>query len=95
MYFAFAVLLFFNVRKSLIVQSVVVKWYSKRIQVFPSAYFFGLYLGNLDEELLRFLKLYFPKEVKAKQKENERLAGLDQLDAVGLGKREKGDCVIQ
>jgi len=46
---------------------------------------------------LNFLKLYFPKEVKAKQIENERLAGLDQLDKIGLGVRtrdNKLDCVI-
>lgn len=53
------------------------------------------YLGNLDEKLLTFLNENFPKEVKAKQKENEKAAGLDQLDKVGMGKRRDGDCIIQ
>lgn len=48
---------------------------------------------NIDEALLRFLKLYFPKETKTKQLENERAAGLDQLAATGLGPRE-GTCLI-
>lgn len=54
-------------------------------------------LGNIDENLLKFLKLYFPKEVKAKQHENERLAGFDQLEKMGMGPRqrgERGDCVV-
>ena len=37
--------------------------------------------------------MYFPKEAKAKQLENERAAGLDQLEATGLGPRP-GTCVI-
>ena len=52
---------------------------------------------NIDESLLQFLKMYFPKEVKAKQLENEKLAGLDQLDKIGMGKRKKEDkvdCII-
>ena len=53
-----------------------------------------MFLGNVDADLVQFLRLYFPKEVKAKQKENERLAGLDQLEALGFGKRSNGDCVI-
>jgi E3 ubiquitin-protein ligase BAH len=53
-----------------------------------------LSLGNVDEELLRYLKLYFPKEVKAKQLENERAAGMDQLEKVGMGPRKKGECII-
>ncbi|KAI9822916.1 MAG: hypothetical protein M1832_002941 [Thelocarpon impressellum] len=36
-----------------------------------------LYNTNLDPALMRFLKTYFPKEVKAKQKENERAAEID------------------
>ena len=32
---------------------------------------------NLDEKLMTFLKAKFPDEVKAKQKENERAAGVD------------------
>jgi len=54
-------------------------------------------LGNIDENLLKFLNLYFPKEVKAKQLENEKAAGLDQLEKIGMAPRqrgEKGDCVI-
>lgn len=35
-------------------------------------------LGNLDPALLSFLKRYFPVEVKAKQKENERNAAIDR-----------------
>jgi hypothetical protein len=50
--------------------------------------------GNLDESLLRFLKMYFPKEAKLKQHENERAVAMDQLDAVGFGRREGGSCVI-
>ena len=53
------------------------------------------YLGNLDGKLLMFLNENFPKEVKAKQKENERAAGMDQLDKVGMGKRGDSDCIIQ
>ena len=50
--------------------------------------------GNIDEKLLAFLKLNFPKEVNAKQLENEKAAGLDQLDKVGLGKRQNNECII-
>ena len=32
---------------------------------------------NLDLELMAFLKAKFPTEVKAKQRENERAAGVD------------------
>ena len=35
------------------------------------------YLENLDNELIDFLKTTFPKETKAKQKDNERAAGFD------------------
>lgn len=35
-------------------------------------------LGNLDPALMNFLKRYFPKEVKAKQKENERALAIDK-----------------
>lgn len=35
------------------------------------------FLGNLDPALMSFLKRYFPAEVKAKQKENERNAAMD------------------
>ena len=48
---------------------------------------------NIDESLLNFLKMYFPRETKAKQLENEKAAGMDQLTAVGLGKSQ-GNCVI-
>jgi len=34
--------------------------------------------SNLDPSLMRFLETYFPKEVREKQKENERAAGVDQ-----------------
>lgn len=33
---------------------------------------------NLDPALAKFLVKYFPDEVKAKQKENERAAGVDR-----------------
>lgn len=33
---------------------------------------------NLDLELMEFLKTNFPREVKMKQKENERAAGVDR-----------------
>lgn len=35
-------------------------------------------IENLDQKLLTFLNEKFPKEVKLKQKENERAAGVDQ-----------------
>jgi|SRR5271156_4562386 len=50
--------------------------------------------GNIDEKLLAFLKLYFPREVKAKQLENEKALGLDQLEKVGFGKGEGKECII-
>lgn len=50
--------------------------------------------SNLDENLLKFLQLYFPKEVKAKQLENEKALGLDQLEKVGFGKTEGKECII-
>jgi hypothetical protein len=66
--------------------------------VFRNSWTSLTYVGNIDEALLAFLKLYFPKEVKAKQIENERLAGLDQLEKIGFGPRQKGerreDCII-
>ncbi|KAF2869066.1 RING-14 protein-like protein [Massariosphaeria phaeospora] len=37
---------------------------------------------NLDLELAKFLKRWFPDEVKAKQKYNERMAGVDQYGEV-------------
>ncbi|KAF2705593.1 hypothetical protein K504DRAFT_92894 [Pleomassaria siparia CBS 279.74] len=38
--------------------------------------------GNLDLELAEFLKRWFPDEVKAKQKYNELMAGVDQYGEV-------------
>jgi E3 ubiquitin-protein ligase BAH len=49
---------------------------------------------NVDEKLLAFLRLYFPKETKAKQLENEKALGLDQLEKVGFGKGEGKECII-
>ncbi|CAL8577899.1 hypothetical protein XPA_003710 [Xanthoria parietina] len=37
--------------------------------------------ANLDLALMRFLKAYFPLEVKQKQKDNERCSGVDQWGA--------------
>ena len=37
-----------------------------------------VFVDELDEKLMTFLKEKFPLEVKAKQKENERAAGVDQ-----------------
>ena len=34
--------------------------------------------ANLDPVLTNFLKIFFPLEVKLKQKENERDSGIDQ-----------------
>lgn len=50
---------------------------------------------NLDLSLLNFLKVYFPKETKLKQQENEREVAMEQWKAVhndvfGVSK----DCVI-
>lgn len=39
-------------------------------------------LDNLDLELADFLKKWFPDEVKAKQKYNEMMAGVDQYGEV-------------
>jgi len=38
--------------------------------------------ANLDLELADFLKKWFPDEVKAKQKYNELMAGVDQYGEV-------------
>jgi hypothetical protein len=38
----------------------------------------NLVTEHLDEDLMVFLRAKFPKEVKAKQKENERAAGVDR-----------------
>jgi hypothetical protein len=35
------------------------------------------FIANIDASLMRFLQKYFPKETKAKQKENEIAAGVD------------------
>jgi hypothetical protein len=35
-------------------------------------------IGNLDTKLMVFLQAKFPGEVKAKQKENQRAAGIDR-----------------
>jgi len=67
-------------------------WFLGRIQVMVQRVL-SHRAENIDESLLNFLKMYFPRETKAKQSENERAAGMDQLTAVGLGKRE-GNCVI-
>jgi E3 ubiquitin-protein ligase BAH len=37
---------------------------------------------NLDQELAAFLKKWFPDEVKAKQRYNEHMAGIDQYGEV-------------
>jgi len=68
-----------------------------RYVLLNSITFLRSFLGNIDENLLKFLKLYFPKEVKAKQNENEKAAGLDLLENTGLGPRqmgERGNCII-
>jgi E3 ubiquitin-protein ligase BAH len=40
------------------------------------------FADNLDHELSVFLKKWFPDEVKAKQKYNELMAGIDQYGEV-------------
>lgn len=47
-------------------------------------------LANLDLAQMRFLQLYFPKETKAKQKDNEEAAGVDQYGEKYLNKK----CVV-
>lgn len=37
---------------------------------------------NLDNDLAAFLKKWFPDEVKAKQRYNEHMAGIDQYGEV-------------
>lgn len=49
--------------------------------------------NNIDYALLNFLKLYFPKESREKQKENEQEALKAQMAAVGLSGGDKA-CVI-
>ncbi|OCK84381.1 RING-14 protein-like protein [Lepidopterella palustris CBS 459.81] len=44
---------------------------------------------NLDDDLAAYLKKWFPKEVKAKQKMNEYLAGIDEY-----GEAYKAKCVV-
>ncbi|GME22042.1 Zinc finger RING-type protein [Neofusicoccum parvum] len=44
---------------------------------------------NLDPALANFLRKYFPEEVKAKQKENERAAGVDRY-----GEAYNDKCVV-
>ena len=39
-------------------------------------------LDNLDVEMAHFLKKWFPDEVKAKQKYNEQMAGIDKYGEV-------------
>lgn len=39
-------------------------------------------VDNLDQELAAFLKKWFPDEVKAKQRYNEHMAGIDQYGEV-------------
>jgi E3 ubiquitin-protein ligase BAH len=45
----------------------------------------------LDEGLIRFMKLWFPGEVKAKQKGNERIALEEQF---GKAMVQSGQCVV-
>lgn len=45
----------------------------------------------LDESLIRFMKLWFPGEVKAKQKGNERIALEEQF---GKAMVQSGQCVV-
>jgi hypothetical protein len=35
-------------------------------------------IANIDASLMRFLQKYFPRETRAKQKENEIAAGVDR-----------------
>jgi hypothetical protein len=37
---------------------------------------------NLDEGLQNFLKLYFPKEIKQKKRENEREQAIEDVQAM-------------
>ena len=43
---------------------------------------------------MEFLKLYFPKEVKTKQLEIEKAAGMEQLQLLGLGLWDNGRCMV-
>ena len=59
---------------------------SKRIAVGIHTFFYEnelrrlIYLlGNLDPGLMNLLCAYFPREVRAKQKENERQLAIDQF----------------
>jgi hypothetical protein len=47
--------------------------------------------ANLDAALQSYLRLYFPKEVKQKAKENERESAKEQLAEMGMDTR----CVVQ
>lgn len=40
--------------------------------------------ANLDAALQNYLRLYFPKEVKQKQKENEKESTAEQMQEMGF-----------
>jgi hypothetical protein len=57
--------------------------------------------GNLDVGLHNFLKLYFPKEAKEKQTENEKEVAMEQwrnvhaeVFAAGGAGKSGGECII-
>ena len=46
--------------------------------------------GNLDKDAMAFMKQYFPREVKVKQKENEREVAKEDMEDAGMD----AGCVI-
>ena len=48
---------------------------------------------NLDKKMQAYLQLWFPKEVKAKEKENKKEAAKEEIEEMGLSVDHK--CVVQ
>lgn len=47
--------------------------------------------GNLDQAMQQYLELWFPKEVKEKEKLNHAEAAKEELQAMGLDHK----CIVQ
>lgn len=48
--------------------------------------------GNLDHAMQEYLNLWFPKEVKEKDKLNRTLQAKEELEAMGLSDHK---CIVQ
>ena len=49
-------------------------------------------VGNLDKTLMKFLKLYFPREVKEKMRLNAHEATREELEEMGLNPEAR--CIV-